>query len=207
MYWQATDTPKLCPKEMDPNALKSDCCNARFMVNDILDGCKGHFDYDAEKLRCEFKGKDYVTECFIPYCVTKFLTQKKMAKQFTAVEALVFTMDAKTMVKKVFDAVMDGFEKAKSEFEIYSTVFVSKVATYITNRKLKALFKNAKTELAYYMENKKFRKFDKDSMLPSLVITARDLAEAMGHCVADDLREAYCGIHYCIVALNNLLPR
>jgi hypothetical protein len=27
---------------MDPNALQSDCCKARFMLNDILDGCKGN---------------------------------------------------------------------------------------------------------------------------------------------------------------------
>ena len=197
---------------MDPHALQSDCCTARFMLNDILDGCKGCFDYETEKLRSEFKGKDYVTERFIPNCVTKFLAQRKVAKQFIAVEELqlAFTMDAKTMAKKVFDAVMDGFEKAKSEFEVYSAALVSEVATYITNQKLKALFKNAKTELAYYTENKKFRKFDEDSMLPSLVITARDLAEAMRTAsqtaigVADELREAHCGIHYCIVVRSSL---
>jgi len=199
---------------MDPNALKADCCNARFMLNDILDGCKGNFDYETQKLRSEFKGKDFVTERFIPHCVTKFLTQRKVTKQFTAVEdmQLAFTMDAMTMAKQVFQAVMDGFDKAKSEFEVYSAALVSKIGAYITNKKLAALFQKTKTELAYYAETKKFRKFDKDSMLPSLVITVRDLAEAMRTAsqsavgVADDLREAHCGIHYCIVvkpSLNN----
>ena len=118
------------------------------MLNDIWDGCNDHFDYATDKLRCEFKGEQFVTERFIPNCVTKFLARKNVKSQFTAVEnlQLAFTMDAKTMAKQVFDAVMDGFEKAKSEFEAYSAALVSKVALYIKNPKIKPLFKNAKTE-------------------------------------------------------------
>ena len=67
------------PKQMDPQALQSDCCKARFMLNDILDGCNGNFDYEAKQLRDVFEGENFTTGFFIPQRVAKFLAQKKMA--------------------------------------------------------------------------------------------------------------------------------
>ena len=193
---------------MDPQALQSDCCKARFMLNDILDGCNGNFDYEAKQLRDVFKGENFTTGFFIPQRVAKFLAQKKMAGHFAAVGALQLasTKDAKTMAKQVFDAVMDGFEKAKSAFESWSVALVPQAAAAIKKPKAKTLLQKAKKELDRYTEIKKFLKIDDETMLPPLLLFTRDLAEAMcGVAQAVDLRESTCGIHYCVTVPSSLL--
>jgi hypothetical protein len=200
---------------MDPGALQSDCCGARFMLNDILDGMRGRFDYDGEELRRAYRGVDFFGECFLPKCVETFLARHNIKTQFVAVETLVLSaaeLDSKAMSKKVLDAVFEGFETAKKEFEVCSAVLVPKIAARLKNNKrFKPLFDSAKVEQEHYLRSKKLRNIEEESLLSSLVLTARDLSEGLSSVgqsacdLADQLRDAHGGIQYCIEVPQSLM--
>ena len=200
---------------MNPDDLQSDCCGARFMLNDIYDAMNGRFDYDGEELRRKYQGAHFLCGCFIPKCVEKFLKRRKVNTQFTAVESLdlaVTNMSGKEMSKKVLDAVFDGFEKARQEFEITSTVLMPKIAARLkTTRKFKSLLQSVKIEQEHYLRSKKLRNIDEESMLSALVLTASNLAEELSRLgqkpadLADKLRGAHGGIQYCIDVPQSLM--
>jgi len=200
---------------MDPDALQSDCCGARFMLNDIMDGLNGRFDYDGWELRRKYQGENFFRECFIPKCVEKFLTSRKIKTQFTAVETLALTaaeLSDKEMGKKVLDAVFEGFETAKKEFEVNSAIIMPRIKKRLAHaKKFNSLLQSARIEQEHYMRSRKLRNIEEESLLSSLVITARDLAEELSRAgqgpadLANQLRDAHGGIQYCIEVPRSLM--
>ena len=200
---------------MNPEDLQSNCCGARFMLNDILDGLNGQFDYDGSELRRKYQGAHFLCGCFIPKCVEKFLARRKIKTQFAAVEALdlaVTTLSGKEMSKMVMDAVFEGFEAAKKEFEVYSAVLMPRIKKRLTHAKrFNSLLQSAKIEQEHYMRSKKLRNIEEESLLSSLVLSARDLAEELTRLgqgptdLANQLRDAHGGIQYCIEVPQSLM--
>ena len=200
---------------MDPNALQSDCCGARLMLNDILDGLNGQFDHDGLELRRKYQGATFFRECFLPKCVEKFLACRKIKTQFTAVETLDLTVSElsdKDISKKVLDAVAVGFETARKEFEVYSAVLMPRIKKRLAHAKrFNSLLQSARIEQEHYIRSKKLRNIEQESLLSSLVLTARDLAEELRRVgqgpadLADQLRDAHGGIQYCIDVPQSLM--
>ena len=199
---------------MDPNALQSDCCAARFMLNDILDGLRGRFDYDAQELRRNYRGLHFFTDCFLPTCVQTFIANRQLKTHFTAVEALALSrrdLDHKAMSKKLLDAVLDGFQNAKNDFEACSALLLPRIAARLKNNKrFKPLLDAATVEQQHYQRTKNLRNIEKESLLSSLALTARDRAEQLTRLgqgashLANQLRDAHGGIQYCIQVPQSL---
>lgn len=200
---------------MDPNALQSDCCESRFMLNKILDGLNGRFDYDGSELRGKYQGANFFRECFLPKCVEKFLACRKIKTQFTAVETMDLTaaeLSDKDISKKVLDAVVVGLETAKKEFEVYSAVLMPRIKKRLAHAKrFHSLLQSARIEQEHYLRSKQLRNIEEESLLSSLVLTARDLAEELRRVgqgpadIAEQLRDAHGGIQYCIEVPRSLM--
>ena len=202
---------------MNPEDLQSDCCKACFMLNDILDGMHGRFDYDGLELRRKFKGENFLVDCFIPKCMDKFLERRRIKTQFTAVETVraeskaASTLSSTELGRMVYTATLKGMDVAKDEFLVYSAALMPVISKRLaTNKSVSGLLQSVKIEQKHYANTRKLRNIDEESMLASLVITARDLAEALASTGrgpiehANQLRDAHGGIQYCIEVPRDL---
>ena len=206
-----------------PSDLQKDCCGARFMLNDVADALKGNFDHEAQQLEIKFTGREFLAT-FVAHCMKKFLARRVAGTSFQDVEALSAIIDpnpidGERLARKVLDAAFKGFEEAKIQFENMSALIMPKIVRKLCkNPKFTAFLKPVRAERKYYLETRKLRGIDEDSLLCSLVNTADEL-----YCVVkaiespngagkltEQLKTAHCGIQYCMdvkgSVLNNSWP-